>query len=1259
MSPGRTAGRFVLEAPVGVGGMATVWRGRDPRGGAPVAVKVIHPRAEALGVRLEREAEVLSGLDHPGIVGYIAHGKLDDGARYLVMEWLEGEDLAARLSRGPLSPGEAAEVARQVAAALAAAHDRGIVHGDVSPANLFLEGGELGRLRVVDFGLARAVGGRGDLPMGTPGFMAPEQVRGDGEAEPAADVFALGCVLFECLAGRAPFVGGDPTAVMLKVLLEDAPPLHELAGEVPAGLEALVAAMMSKQSLDRPPDAGAVLAALEGALDEEVAADHDPGAGETLTQAERRVVTVVVVRLPGGADAALGDVLVKLEARRERLRDGTLVALLAGSAEQPRDQASRAARCALEIRTRIPGASVGLATGPGVVAARLPVGPLIDRAVALLGTEGVRVDETTGALLQERFVIDAGGVLQDERHEAAWVGRTVLGRRTPFVGRAAEQALLESLFESCASEPVSRVVVVTGVAGVGKSRLRVEFLERVRRRRDEQPEPEVLVAHADPLGVGSPFGMVAQITRRACGISPGEGVEERRAKLLERVGRHLPGARRDDVVFFLGELVGVPFEASSVRHRAAREDARIMADQMRAAWVEWLGAECAARPVVMVLEDLHEGDHPTVNYVDAALRALRDRPLFVLALARPEVRERFPRLWIERSPTEVRIAGLTRGAATALVRSVLGARVGDEDLDALVERADGNAFFLEELIRASAEGAVALPATVLGGVEARLDALEPEARRLLRAGSVFGQTFRRGGVVALTVGERSELEVSAHLSGLIGREIVAPVPSEGEPRFAFRHSLVRDVAYAMLTDEDRTLGHKLAGEYLERAGERDPLVLAEHFVRGGEPARAVGFFIQAAEEALEGNDLEGAVQRGERGLACGAGGVDRGRLRLIQAEACRWLGRLEGVERYALDAVETLANTDSDWHRAAGLVALARGRRGARDAVFEWKDTLSSAPPPSEGARVASITALCHMAEAFLVTGRYDLADAFAARAKGLAAGDLDRDPRVAVPLHAAIGFRATHVGNLGAAVECYQRAAEAALALGDQRAVCNHKGHLSALFLELGQWARAETQLTEVLRTGEALGLDLVVAYARVNRGFALARLGRLDEARGLELQAAVGFPDSKRIQGGSRNYLAEVLRLEGELFAAEAEAKKAVSFFGEFPPLRALALARLGLIRLDRGDEEKAREVAEEALEILTELGGLEEGEPLVRLVAAKARLATAEVAAGRAALKTARERLMERAARINDPALRRGFLEDVPENAETLRLAGALGI
>ncbi|HEX7837606.1 MAG TPA: serine/threonine-protein kinase PknK, partial [Kofleriaceae bacterium] len=255
------------------------------------------------------------------------------------------------------------------------------------------------------------------------------------------------------------------------------------------------------------------------------------------------------------------------------------------------------------------------------------------------------------------------------------------------------------------------------------------------------------IGRGDSLRAGSTLDLLAQALRTALGLHGGEPLAERHHRIRDRLAGCVPAAEHNRVTEFLSELVGAPFPdddsagAVSAALRAARQDAQLMSEQMRKAWLDFLDAETSAHPVLLVLEDLHWGDFGTVRFIDAALRDRGERPWMVLALARPEVFEMFPRLWAERQNVqEIRLKELGRRAGERLVRQVLGDSVGPETIERLVKQADGNAFYLEELIRAAAEGKDhALPETVLAMVETRLGRLAVEARRVLRAASVFGE----------------------------------------------------------------------------------------------------------------------------------------------------------------------------------------------------------------------------------------------------------------------------------------------------------------------------------------------------------------------------------------------------------------------------------------------------------------------------------------------------------------------------------------
>jgi predicted ATPase len=194
-------------------------------------------------------------------------------------------------------------------------------------------------------------------------------------------------------------------------------------------------------------------------------------------------------------------------------------------------------------------------------------------------------------------------------------------------------------------EPETAAVLVTAPPGTGKSRLAQEFFRSLRRREERV---ELWIGRGDSLRAGSPLGLLGQALRGALGILGTEPLAEQRERLRTRVEQRVASEDRSRVAEFLGEIVSAPFpDEDSAKLRAARRDAQLMAEQMQQAFDAFLSATCAVNPVVLVFEDLHWGDVSTVRFVDAALRRRRPWPLFVLALARPEVHELFPRIWAE------------------------------------------------------------------------------------------------------------------------------------------------------------------------------------------------------------------------------------------------------------------------------------------------------------------------------------------------------------------------------------------------------------------------------------------------------------------------------------------------------------------------------------------------------------------------------------------------------------------------------------
>lgn len=294
---GEQIASYVITGVLGHGTQGTVYEARDPRQPDEVAIKVLLSRLTQDPAQVEHffdEARAAASIRHPGVVDVYEHGRDDRGRAYLVMERLRGETLFERLRRGLIDVGEAAGILRQLAAALMAAHERvdgdgaasPIVHRDLKPENIFLvDEGTRARVVVMDFGIAKLAAGvrsagtlSGAGAFGTPPYMSPEQCRGDSGVDHRTDIYAMGCLLHEMIAGTPPFGFGSPAELLRAHIDEEPPPLHDAGVDLPEGLDALARGMLAKNPEDRPSGCRAVIEVLDAlALDEHVSAPPPTG----------------------------------------------------------------------------------------------------------------------------------------------------------------------------------------------------------------------------------------------------------------------------------------------------------------------------------------------------------------------------------------------------------------------------------------------------------------------------------------------------------------------------------------------------------------------------------------------------------------------------------------------------------------------------------------------------------------------------------------------------------------------------------------------------------------------------------------------------------------------------------------------------------------------------------------------------------------------------------------------------------------------
>ena len=1303
LSPGSLfANRFEVQRAAGSGGMGTVYRAIDRYSGDTVALKLLHPGIGGTheAARFAREAQLLSELRHPGIVAHVAHGQISDGQHFLVMEWLEGHDLGEHLSRGPLPAWDCLRLLNQIVDALAVAHRRGIIHRDLKPTNLFLISGDVGRVKILDFGIARRMATsqamtRTGIVIGTPEYMAPEQARGSRDLTPAADLFSLGCILYESLTGQPPFVADHIAAVLVRILFEEPVPIEAYRAGVPAFLSALVGRLLLKDPAQRVADAAVLQAELMslGELAEPALASTvelvSPKLG-TFADQEQGLFSVVLAASAAeelGLGATQSETTMPLTTTQRQallraltglggvpdfLANGTLVLTVPplGSAQ---DQAALAARAALLVKERWPEAVVAMATGRGALRGRTAVGDVVEMAErSLKGASqlsqanppsGVILDPLSAKLLEGRFAQtpQPGGALLLCEERDMDTTRPLLGKPTPCVGREAELGSLESQLTACIEESQVRAVLITAAPGAGKSRLRHEFVRRISSRREAIT---VLMGRGDMMSAGAPYGILRTAIHKLCDISGSEPLDIQRSRLWTRVTQHLAVADRDRVVPFIGELGSIPFpDEGNPMLQAARQAPRIMRDCLRRALQDFLAAECAAAPVLVILDDLQWGDEPTLSIFDDTMRELEGAPLFVLAFARPEVRDVFPKLWRSHRRQEFPLRSLSKKAAERLIVHVLGKDVAPDVIAQAFEQSAGNALFLEELIRSIAEGKTERQsATILAMLQARLGRLDSNLRRLVLAASIFGQTFWSGGVTAVLGLVPGTLEIESGLSSLMETELIQPHPQSrlaNELEYGFRHALMRDAAYNLLSDNDLQSAHLLAAEFLAAACEPNAATIAEHFERGGSKPRAAAYYAQAAEVALDTFCMERALCWIERALACGAEDELLGRLYAQESFAALFFGNPQRSFPAAMAALPLVQTGSLAWTRAmfAACICTVLGPPQWQ-AQFPILAQQLVAGDPELAAEDLYTEALSHTAATLgLVVPLKELTPALS-RLEGLCDRAAARNPTLRRHLYLGRG-RCLRFGS-PTPWRIVQDIPELLTLLkqsGDRRNV-HVASFLQVVWAELGDLDKAIEQIkdSELI---EPNGEEVSAEMARQGQLCWLLAAHPSDQASweqasaiARDVLAAMGpFPLTAVF---AHDALARVLLSQGDLAAAEQAAYAACQILESVPALAPCAFATLIRIHIAANHRAEAVKVAESCLGLLARFGCFGFSEVELRLAISEAFAESGNKERARVELGETLSQIQLRAEDITDSFWKNSYLTRNPFCARAQQLA-----
>lgn len=972
------------------------------------------------------------------------------------------------------------------------------------------------------------------------------------------------------------------------------------------------------------------------------------------------------------------------------------------------DQAIGAARAALLIKSRWPTGLVTMATGRGALRGRTAVGEVVDQAARLQtagagsgsdqGASGVLLDSLSAKLLDGRFLLSPrrpGAILLGELREAD-SSRLLLGRPTPCVGRDSELNILEGELSGCIAESEARVTLVTAPPGAGKSRLRHEFLRLLPAR---HAAVTLLLGRGDILCAGAPYAILKDAVLRLCQISGSESPEQQRQQLQERIGQHLRETDRERIVTFIGELCGVRFpDAGQPMLQLARQDPKLMREHIRRAFLDLLAAEIRHAPLLVVLDDVQWSDELSIGALDELLQTGASSPCCVLAFARPEVREVFPRLWREHKLQEIQLKGLSKRACERLIKQVLGRDVAPEKMARAIEQSAGNALFLEELIRSLSEGDGGDQSeTVVAMLQARIGRLEPGARRAVRAAAILGQTFWRGGVEAIVgAGAAGSTEspgdVTAWFSTLVDAELIQRSPRSrlaGETEYLFRHALVRDAAYQLLTAADLQAGHRLAAEFLVRADESDAIVIAEHLERGDDRPAASLWLQRAAVQALDAGDFATALSRVRRAMSYAHDDEARQAMKELELDAFRWQGSLHELARCATEAMQLFPVGSAAWCKAAAEVAVATGAGTGLSILSGQLQTLEESllgipvRPDNASAYMQCLARVLTQSSLFFGQGRvtrlFDRMQQAISEA-GLASlgvpsdGELTTDyrqlrrtttrtssgrPADTVALgctvlgwaEQAYAFRSSACYELDRALNHFENARRLFLRGGDLRNALAQATDRGFVLVEVGRYREAATWLTDLSAEIDAVGISRIASLARLNLGIAQARLGQHEVALATLHKAYDGFAPGQSHRGLAAAYLALTHALAGRLDEGEHLARR----LAERIPEHAVwdCHSTLAQILLWQGRAGEALALVQRDVPARVVLTSSEGGISRQWLVRAEATFALGDRAAAIAELERALGRLHAQANAIADPAIRHSYLHEVRDHARLLQL------
>jgi class 3 adenylate cyclase/tetratricopeptide (TPR) repeat protein len=894
---------------------------------------------------------------------------------------------------------------------------------------------------------------------------------------------------------------------------------------------------------------------------------------------------------------------------------GDAVMALFGAPVAHEDDPERAVRAALAIRDWAQEdhelqVRIGITTGEALVSLSanphageaMASGDVVNTAARLQSAapaNGIVVDEMTYRATSRVIDYDAQGSVEAKGKSesvSVWEARQALARvhveregRAPLVGRKRELDVLHDTLRRVREDREPQLVTLVGVPGIGKSRLVYELFKAI-----ETGGELTFWRHGRslPYGDGMSFWALGEIVKAQAGILETDDALAAEAKLREAVAAFVSDpADAQWVERHLRPLVGLEADAAVAADRRS---------EAFAAWRRFLEALAELRPIVLVFEDLHFADEGLLDFVDYLVDWASGVPVLVVGTARPELLTRRPG-WGggKANSVTLSLAALSDEDTARLVHALLERPVLDAELqEMLLGRAGGNPLYAEEFVRMLDErGQVEeFPETVHGLIAARIDGLLQEEKALAQDAAVVGKTFWLGAAMALGEIDRWATEERLHAlerKEFIRRERRSAVA--GEVEYAFRHLLVRDVAYGQIPRAARADKHRKAAEWIESLGrpEDHAEMLAHHYVSALELSRAAGRPTPAVADAAR----VALKEAGDRALGLSAfsaahnyygkalemsspDDAERPEL-LLRLGRARQLAGHERAQEALEEAAEALAASGRPAQAAEAETLLAelwwhRGARGRADAYLASARALVDGAPVSPAkayvlSQVARYSALAGDSEGAITVGQEVLA---MVEALGLA--ELHANALNNVGIAKVMKGDAEGIADLERSIEIAlaARVPEAARAMNN----------LAAALMHLGDFERAMGHFDEAARIGAELGAVPIARFSRAQHLGPLSVTGSWDEAlrRADEYIAEIERGTPSYAEAGVRRIRAKIRLARGDLDGALDEIARVLESArpARDPQVLIPALAGAARAYAEVGRENEARTLAAELL-------------------------------------------------------------------------------